>query len=440
MATLASKYQIPVHSHDLTNILSSSQSQKMSLTRKEIVDFNDIDLNTKYKYDYVVKVGGNNVQKTLSFKVSDNLFDDLCIIERQILNEISNRESEINRVFTTHASMDEYGNIKVGQNSGLNIVDGVLSADFSSLQQKLVSGQNIKKIKIGTVETDLLINSDEDEKFIPIVTPTDLTSAVNDLNERCNSIETVSEAQIMTIQSQFAQYSASLANIQGQVIDILADLNSFYFTENSSATTRITVCPGTVKASKTCDNVVLNSSKSYYRKSISEPLDSCVAPDSTGPWFGFDTHDLTTVGQDYIVVKFDLDMEYSESGSCPNPIRFPWKWIDSDGCLIFDDGDKFDDVKNYTPASSESQSERESNLAKKEWALKLEQIFDPENTTNVVVEIRGYWKCDIWNWFGKLAHVYKIKCYDDQPKDVPEDDESDEGETEGNEGDEEGSV
>ena len=46
------------------------------------MDFNDGDLNDKYKYDYVVKVGGNNVPKTLSFKVSDNLFDDLCIIER----------------------------------------------------------------------------------------------------------------------------------------------------------------------------------------------------------------------------------------------------------------------------------------------------------------------------------------------------------------------
>ena len=83
MAFISSnKYQIPIHNHDLTNVIGLSQSQTLSKSRKNIVDFSSQELIDKYSYKYEVNVGGNKVSKTLSFRTSDNIFDDFCIIER----------------------------------------------------------------------------------------------------------------------------------------------------------------------------------------------------------------------------------------------------------------------------------------------------------------------------------------------------------------------
>ena len=371
MAFISSnKYQIPIHNHDLTNVMCLSQSQSLSKSRKNIVDFSSQELIDKYSYKYEVNVGGNKVSKTLSFRTSDNIFDDFCIIERQILDEISNRESEITRVLNKYASMDEYGLIKVGQDSGLNITDGVLSADFSTLQPKLVSGENIKLIKIGDTEIDLLMNSIDDDKFIELVTPKLLDEKIGELNDKFGTFDTLTGSQFEKVQAQFAKYNASIANLQGQVIDVLNDLSLFQPTEQSvTGMVGIVQYKGT-SISQTCDPVVLTTSKSYYRKVLTESMSNCSPNDSTMPYFTFDTNDLITSGQEYMVVKFELDIEAKEDGLVDDVNRMPWEWIG-------------------TPP-------------------------DMSKWGNTIVEIRGYWKCDIWNWFGRLVHQYQINC-DDLP-------------------------
>lgn len=367
MSTISNKYQIPVHNHDLTNIICLSQSQTLSKSRRSIVDFSSKELIDKYSYKYEVNVGGNKVSKTLSFITSDNIFDDFCIIERQILDEISNRESEIASVLSTYASMDEYGLIKVGKDSGLNIADGVLTADFSTLQPRLISGENIKRIKIDDAEIDLLMNSIDDDKFIELVTPKLLDEKIGELNDKCNAIDTFAGSQFETIQAQFAQYNASIANLQGQVIDVLNDLSLFQTIEQQSGTgyAGIVQYKGT-SMSGTCDPVILNSSKSYYRKVVTESMDGCSIQDPNVPYFTFDTHDLITSGQEYMVVKFELDIESQEDGYVEDVNRMPWKWIG-------------------TPP-------------------------DMTHWGNTIVEIRGYWKCESWNWFGRMIHQYQVDC------------------------------
>ena len=152
---------------------------------------------------------------------------------------------------------------------------------------------------------------------------------------------------------------------------MLGDLNAFQNGNSSSGGGKvgIVVCDGTTLVGHTCDNVVLYSSKSYYRKVLTESLESCVEPNSSTPYFTFDTHDLITVGQDYMVVKFELDIESEQDGFVPDVNRMPWTWIG-------------------TPP-------------------------DMNHWGNTIVEIRGYWKCDMWNWFGKVVQQYQIKCSDD---------------------------
>lgn len=86
------------------------------------------------------------------------------------------------------------------------------------------------------------------------------------------------------------------------------------------------VCTKSTHQYDTGADIVISPSRSYYRKNIS----STPVANTNGNWFDFDCSALNTNGQDYMVVKFDLDMYITNNnlvtGASTN-WKFPWKWI-----------------------------------------------------------------------------------------------------------------
>ena len=182
-------------------------------------------------------------------------------------------------------------------------------------------------------------------------------------------------------------------------MSVLNDIQQYSFgTISSNASSGSSggsiVCPKGTTSADNCENVVITANKQYYRKLVNVPLDSCVeSSDDSTKYFKFDDSQINTTDAEYMVLKFDLDMEFSKGGSCPDPLRLPWIWIDSDGRRLYSDNDKWENLSDADKS-------------------KLVAIFDPEQITNVVVEIRGYYKCQRWEYFGKLVHQYYINCED----------------------------
>ena len=396
MAVVSSNnYKVQPHNHVLTSILSAYQSQVQNRSKdSDGVDFGDISV----KFGETLKY----------FHNSDSLYQDLCLIEKQIENEANERI----KLEGKKASNSQFGFVMIKDNGGLLIdeSDGALKADFSSLQSKLVDtgvNRNLKMLKLfGTDNRISLLSTPDDNDDIVIITNErleshlsgynlELTSKINELNKQLSNVIRNQQNNTSSIDALYG----TISGISNQIVSVLNDIQQYSFgTISSNASSGSSggsiVCPKGTTSADNCENVVITANKQYYRKLVKVPLDSCVeSSDDNTKYFMFDDSQINTTDAEYMVLKFDLDMEFVKGGSCPDPLRLPWIWIDSDGRRLYSDNDKWENLSDADKS-------------------KLVAIFDPEQITNVVVEIRGYYKCQRWEYFGKLVHQYYINCED----------------------------
>lgn len=195
MPTMSSKQLIQPHSHDLTTILGLKETQD----NHRIDSRNGINFNRNILF--------NN--KTYSYTRSDNLFDDMSILQNQIQD-----------IQESRASTTEFGLIRIKSGGGLIIEGGELCADTQTVQENLVSGINIKSLN----NISLLVDNTE-ETNISFVTINGQSLITSLGSEQDISLVPKSEFQteVTRLDYSILEKYQDQANRIDNVVDILDD-------------------------------------------------------------------------------------------------------------------------------------------------------------------------------------------------------------------------
>lgn len=387
--------KIPAHHHDMTTILSAADTQEYTRSSNQAVDFKTIDLDVQHLNLHPPYAGINwdSIQDTfnqesftpVSFSDSDYFYDDFMNMERQILKEIKDRTNDVHHLFNLRASDSEFGLVKIQSGGGL-VVDSEtkkLSADFSLLQRKLIddatkTGSQTPNFKTINGES-LLRTSDSESTDIQLVTDSDLENAIRVSESGIDSKYSGLLGRMGTAEQDISDWAGTISDINTNVTNILSELYKVSSLNIGSGTISgvsniICVDPLKNPSFDTCEDIMISPNISCYHKVVREDIGSCISTDAPNgtKWFNIDARGIQTEGrEEYMSVKFELDLEITSSGIIPADgirTRFPWEW--------WNDQSPTELYPGY----------------------------------NYIIEIRGIWKCGIWNWFGKIVFSHHIEC------------------------------
>lgn len=174
MAT--NKYVIPSHEHDLTSIVS------LKLTENLATSDNNIHLPSQTFSEIIKKVN-------IPFDQSSNLYNDLCLLEQQILGNTQG----LAELHLLRADNTKYGMVRISDGSGIIINNGDLSLDFKKIWEQIGTGSNLSFKTINGISLSGSGN-------LELVTPGDQTYALSMMKSQ---IEDTIDENVQSIMDQF---------------------------------------------------------------------------------------------------------------------------------------------------------------------------------------------------------------------------------------------